>query len=211
MSLREASSDAACSSDGTSETTLTEACLPQGVGSETEQAVHIPMLDQQDVKSALPESQVPVASGWTQSYGRFWQEQIHTSDSSKLFGARLIGDAQTPQEFTPLSFSDLACCRYVQCVDCLCGAFTTSWQPPCLTTCPVIWCSLLRFHCCSKWGQNRVSQHPCNNEPLQLILPVFAAPCTVHQAVAGMLSGKVTLSAYNVEAILVLANAVRVS
>ena len=54
------------------------------------------------------------------------------------------------------------------------------------------------------------STHPvislCNN--WQLILPVIAAPETLHQAVSGMLCGQVTLSASNAEPVLVLADAI---
>lgn len=72
------------------------------------------MLDEQDAKSALKQQTIPVASGWTESYGHWWQEQAHASDSLKLFGARLIGDGQTPEIFTAVSLSDLACCRYAR-------------------------------------------------------------------------------------------------
>ena len=54
-------------------------------------------------------------------------------------------------------------------------------------------------------------QHSSNDQPLQLVLPVFTSPQTVQQAVAGMLCGQLSLSASNVEAVLVLANAVGVS
>ena len=43
------------------------------------------------------------------------------------------------------------------------------------------------------------------------MLPVLTKPEVVHQAVAGILSGQVGLSLLNVEALLVLANAVGVS
>ncbi len=47
--------------------------------------------------------------------------------------------------------------------------------------------------------------------PLSLILPVLTKPEIVEQAVAGVLSGQISLSMSNVEAVLVLANAVGVS
>ena len=49
-------------------------------------------------------------------YGHWWQEQIDVSDCINIFGAHLIGDAQAPEKFTPMSFGDLACCR---CADSL--------------------------------------------------------------------------------------------
>ena len=47
--------------------------------------------------------------------------------------------------------------------------------------------------------------------PLSLILPVLTKPEIVAQAVAGVLSGQISLSMSNVEPVLVLANAVGVS
>jgi len=47
--------------------------------------------------------------------------------------------------------------------------------------------------------------------PVTLALPVLTKPEIVEQAVAGILSGQISLSLSNVEAILVLANAVGVS
>ncbi len=47
--------------------------------------------------------------------------------------------------------------------------------------------------------------------PVTLVLPVLTKPEIVEQAVAGVLSGQISLSMSNVEAILVLANAVGVS
>ncbi len=44
-----------------------------------------------------------------------------------------------------------------------------------------------------------------------LLLPVLTKPEIVEQSVAGVLSGQISLSMSNVEAILVLANAVGVS
>ncbi len=44
-----------------------------------------------------------------------------------------------------------------------------------------------------------------------LVLPVLTKPEIVEQAVAGVLSGQISLSLSNVEAVLVLANAVGVS
>ena len=44
-----------------------------------------------------------------------------------------------------------------------------------------------------------------------LVLPVLSRPEVVEQAVAGVLSGQISLSLSNVESLLVLANAVGVS
>ena len=44
-----------------------------------------------------------------------------------------------------------------------------------------------------------------------LVLPVLTKPEVVEQAVGGILSGQISLSMSNVEAVLVLANAVGVS
>ena len=59
---------------------------------------------------------------------------------------------------------------------------------------------------CSKWGQNRVSQHTHREQLLCLTLPVRKNPDIVCQAVSGLLGGSVQLSASSVEALLVLAN-----
>ncbi|KAL0052135.1 hypothetical protein WJX82_008432 [Trebouxia sp. C0006] len=61
---------------------------------------------------------------------------------------------------------------------------------------------------CSEWGHNRVLEHKATSVPLNLILPVLTKPEIVEQAVAGVLSGQISLSMSNVEAVLVLANAV---
>ncbi len=64
---------------------------------------------------------------------------------------------------------------------------------------------------CSKWGHNRVFEYEATAVPVSLVLPVLTKPEIVEQAVAGILSGQISLSMSNVEAVLVLANAVRVS
>ena len=48
-------------------------------------------------------------------------------------------------------------------------------------------------------------------QPLSLVLPALTDPVTVRQAVAGVLKGHMCLSSSNIEAVLVLANAVGVS
>lgn len=61
---------------------------------------------------------------------------------------------------------------------------------------------------CSKWGHNRVLEHEATAVPVVLVLPVLTKQEFVEQAVAGVLSGQISLSMSNVEAVLVLANAV---
>lgn len=63
----------------------------------------------------------------------------------------------------------------------------------------------------SKWGHNRLVEHEAINKPISLVLPVLTRPEVVRQAVAGIISGQTGLSLLNVEALLVLANAVGVS
>ncbi len=60
-------------------------------------------------------------------------------------------------------------------------------------------------------GHNRVLEHEATAVPVILVLPVLTKPEIVEQAVAGVLSGQISLSMSNEEAILVLANAVGVS
>ncbi|KAL3151452.1 hypothetical protein ABBQ38_012458 [Trebouxia sp. C0009 RCD-2024] len=60
----------------------------------------------------------------------------------------------------------------------------------------------------SKWGHNRLVEHEAINKPISLVLPVLTRPEVVRQAVAGIISGQTGLSLLNVEALLVLANAV---
>ena len=64
---------------------------------------------------------------------------------------------------------------------------------------------------CSKWGHKLVDDRDVKAQFLVAVLPVLTAPEIVHQAVAGILGGKINLSAANIEPILVLANAVGVS
>ena len=93
-----ASRDGSRSSDsGTSDTTNTEALSQQNAASEFElqQAVHTPILEQQGIQCRT-EQTVLLATGWTESYGRWWREHTDTSDCTLLFGVQLIGDAQTP-------------------------------------------------------------------------------------------------------------------
>ena len=64
---------------------------------------------------------------------------------------------------------------------------------------------------CSKWGHKLVDDRDDTSQFLVAVLPVLTAPEIVQQCVAGMLSGYIFLSAANIEPVLVLANAVRVS
>ena len=63
---------------------------------------------------------------------------------------------------------------------------------------------------CSAWGRNRVLTHT-QPQLLSLVLPALTDPAIVQQAVAGVLKGHIRLSSSNIEAVLVLANAVSVS
>ncbi len=54
-------------------------------------------------------------------------------------------------------------------------------------------------------------EHKATKGPVILIMPALTQPEIVEQAVAGVLSGQISLSLSNVEAVLVLANAVGVS
>lgn len=54
-------------------------------------------------------------------------------------------------------------------------------------------------------------EHRNHETPMVLVLPVLSRPEVVEQAVAGVLSGQISLSLSNVESLLVLANAVGVS
>ena len=63
---------------------------------------------------------------------------------------------------------------------------------------------------CSEGGRNRVKEHQATGVPINLVLPVLTRPDVVQEAVAGILSGEISLSLLNVEALLVLANAVGV-
>ena len=63
---------------------------------------------------------------------------------------------------------------------------------------------------CSAWGRNRVLTHS-QPQPLSLVFPALTDPLIVQQAVAGVLKGHIRLSSSNIEAVLVLANAVGVS
>ena len=60
-------------------------------------------------------------------------------------------------------------------------------------------------------GSQQGLEHKATAVPMFLVLPVLTKPEIVEQAVAGILSGQISLSMSNVEAVLVLANAVGVS
>ena len=68
---------------------------------------------QPKVVLALPGEMCSVASGWTTHYCSWWHEQAPQNSKHTLFPAQLIGDASTPQLYTPMSVGDLAFCRYV--------------------------------------------------------------------------------------------------
>ena len=64
---------------------------------------------------------------------------------------------------------------------------------------------------CSSWGYKAMEDNFNRQHQMQAILPVLTKPSIVHEAFAGMLSGQIRLSAANVEAVLVMANAIGVS
>lgn len=109
-----ASCDTSSSSAGhITQPTCQEACLQQNLASKShfQQGEHTTLLVQEDVE-LLTEQTVPVVSGWTESYRRWWQEETSTGQGTILFTAQMIGDARTPTQYTCMSLSDLACCRY---------------------------------------------------------------------------------------------------
>ena len=65
--------------------------------------------------------------------------------------------------------------------------------------------------CCSSWGEKLIENHAKPNQILQAITPVVTDPKTVHLSVTAMLGGEFTVSANNIEDVLVLANAIGVS
>lgn len=138
---------------------------------------------------------MPLEGGRTQHYCDWWRDQLQ--HDRNLFNAQLIGDAEDPKSVTPMAYNDLAYCRHVCCL------VLPSLAQVCST--------LKSWACCSKWGHNRVLEHKNNGSPLELILPVLTSPDILEQAVAGVLSGQISLSLSSVEPLLVLANAIGVS
>ena len=81
---------------------------------ETPQSVHTAFLakcDQKKLSCALPETVVPVSSGWTETYFNWWEDQVVQNSGAAWFAVQLIGDASTPDKFTPMALNDLAFCR----------------------------------------------------------------------------------------------------
>ena len=156
------------------------------------------------------ESVVPVAGGRTKDYCDWWREKCSEQSDLSLFNVRLIGDASSPQLFTSMAHNDLAYCRYA----CFWTAFVQVLAA--IHKCGSILYEEIRLkeccnNFCSQWGHNRVLERNATLVPIILVLPVLTKPEVVEQAVAGILSGQISLSLSNVEAILVLANAVGVS
>ena len=89
-------------------------------GSESEpvmQHEHVPLLaacDQARLCSALKEATVPVLSGWTPAYLRWWQEQVRSQQTPGFFAVMLIGDASSPGLFSSLGLDHLTLSRYVK-------------------------------------------------------------------------------------------------
>ena len=138
---------------------------------------------------------VRTAGRGTQDYCDWWRDH----DTLGLFDVRLTGDVSSPRLFTPMAQNDLAYCR--------CATIFQLHVVHCCTTEEMI-CNICA---CSKWGHNRVLEHQASKKPINLVIPVLTRADVVQQAVAGTLSGQISLSMLNVEALLVLANAVGVS
>ena len=84
--------------------------IPADSSDEEDYEYHEPV--QPEVVSALPEEICSIASGWTVHYCSWWHEQAPQSSKHTLFPAQLVGDASTPDLYTPMSLGDLAFCRY---------------------------------------------------------------------------------------------------
>ncbi len=176
---------------------------------ELHQNVHQTMLAPHNQDSARDASAVPVAGHRTQDYCDWWREQVSEQNDLSLFNVRLVGDASSPQLFSSMAHIDLAYCRYACCWKDLIGRLQS--------TLIVLLSDFSAKHkarapfICSKWGYNRVMEHKAAMGPLILIMPVLTKPEIVEEALAGILSGQISLSLSNVEAVLVLANAIGVS
>ena len=208
---RRSSAIADCSTSDTAECAI-EASLPE-IAQQTSctlldgphQNVHQPLLvlgavHQSDSEGLLSETVLPIACRGTRDYCDWWRDQVLRQDNLGLFNARLVGDASSPELFTPMALVDLAYCRYASCTS-VCVIFSSCYNVN------------VEYKLCvrSKWGHNRVLEHQGTTSPINLVLPVLTRPDVVQQAVAGMLSGQIGLTMSNVEAFLVVANAVGVS
>lgn len=162
------------------------------------QSVHVPFLsfdDMQNEDLGLSEKTVQLGvSLRSTDYCDWWQTNqadVH------FFGIRLIGRANKRDTYTAMACSDLGFARSV-----LVQSFCTTTVVTKLTHWPTPGCS--------KWGHNRIHDHPASRQPLELVTPVCTEPEVLQQAVASLLSGEIKLSGRNIEPLLVLANAVGV-
>lgn len=72
--------------------------------------------------TVFPEHSWLVAGRGTKDYHDWWREQVVEQERLGLFTVRLIGDASSPQLFTPMAPTDLAYCRCA-CYFVPCGCF----------------------------------------------------------------------------------------
>ena len=166
------------------------------------QSVHSPMLSFEDESGrAGAETLVPVAHGRTKEYCDWWYDQVRQQEDVNFGGVRLIGNCNSPQEFTTMAMTDLVVCGS--------ASYCNRWVRSCNTAKTAIF--QLPTGVCSDWGYNRIPECSATEPGLQLTMPVLTNCNIVQAAVAGMLSGSISLSLQNAEATLVLANAAGVS
>lgn len=91
-------------------------CMSKPVRSrlELDQSVHKPMLAVLS-EQGVPVNEVlePVRGNGNKQHRDQWQEAIISPSDAFMFGVRLIGDAGSPESFTPMTSFDLSCCRLV--------------------------------------------------------------------------------------------------
>lgn len=88
------------------------------------QNLHQPLLTSdatsvdQDEGMSKPQSQevvMRIAGRGSLDYCDWWRDKAVGPDSASLFNVQLVGNASSPQLFTPIAHSDLAYCRYACC------------------------------------------------------------------------------------------------
>ena len=67
--------------------------------------------DRQDTTGLSTEVMMPIAGRGTKDYGDWWRDQFIGQDDLSVFSVRLLGNASSPQLFTPMAHNDLAYCR----------------------------------------------------------------------------------------------------
>lgn len=68
--------------------------------------------------STCVETTVSVAGGRGNEYCDWWRDQSQDPNNRSLFNIHLIGNASSPQQFTPITQVDLAYCRCACCFIC---------------------------------------------------------------------------------------------